>query len=148
MPKHYTENAKQVDNTLTGASSARLSGRMASGSVVLAQASYTMTGTEAVGDTINICHLPVGAVLVPHLSQIRHESLGTELSLSVGTQKESTVFSNQLDLKSNNATTFVAGAAALKPLSMDSGWVIATITKAIDPTESKKMQFWIAYVTP
>lgn len=148
MPKHYTENAQQAENALTGANSARLQGRVASGSVVLAQASYTMTGTEAVGDTINICHLPMDTVLVPHLSQIRHESLGTELSLSIGTRKESTVFSNQLDLKSNNATTFVAGAAALKPLPIDSGWVIATITKAVDPTEGKNMQFWIAYIMP
>lgn len=51
---------------------------------------YTLAGTEAATDIINLCHLPVGAIPIPQLSHVTASadpSSGT-LTLHVGTEED------------------------------------------------------------
>lgn len=112
----------------------------------LATARYVFTGTEAVGDEIELCPLHRDARVVPCLSFIWSGGVGT-LSVKVGDEGAVSKF----------ADTTSVGAAGVYPLkggtgeagsNVVNGTVKLTITAVTGPVAGKSLVAYISYVRP
>ena len=129
--------------------SARPGSNKVSGVVLVAEATYTIVGTEVATDLIDIVKLPAGAKVIPHLSRITGEALGTTATLSVGDTDSSpsaTRYSSALDIHAANDLTLTGGAASLTPFTLLTNcWIQAVFASLSTPTAAKKITFRIAY---
>lgn len=123
------------------------------GSVEFATIAYTLAGTETANDTINLCILPAGAIVVPQLSSVFSADPGTTLTLDIGTAADADAFADGITLSSGGRVEFTSGTApaALTPtgLTADTGSgnavVYATVASAASLTASVVLHFLIAY---
>lgn len=133
----------------------RLAGNVAGASVLYFEATYEATGEEEAGNTIAVCELPVGAIVLPELTRIANEaSMGggtlavTKLGDAVDDDRYSaTSFSIH---SSNAAQTLITpniadGIISRTPLTAATKRIIATFTTGTAPTQGKKIKFIIAY---
>lgn len=130
------------------------------GSLLLeAEVIYTMLGTEAATDIINLVKLPVGAIIVPHLCRLSGNGIAATATVSVG-DSDTTVTSAVRYTAAIAATSasldvgFTAGAAAaLTPYTLagDStlgggeSWVQATFATLSSPVAGKTLMFRLVY---
>lgn len=78
-----------------------------SGEVEFAVVPYTLVGTEAAADVINLCLLPAGAIPLPHLSKVTCSAdPGTALVLDVGTAADLDGFADGLVLSAGGQVEF------------------------------------------
>jgi hypothetical protein len=147
-PANLTENARN-----------RVSGQLAGGHVVYAQATYTCTGTEAAtGDNINVAVLPVGAIPLPELWRVNNEaSLG-------GSSVQITKIGDADDDDRYSATAITlnsstAGAQAVTPaiatsvipryaVTAATQTVVASFIRTNAVTAGKRISFLLAYRMP
>lgn len=148
MSEFYTDTAKQVQGSIDGTSSPRVLGRDACGQVLLARGTYTVGAGVAVGDTIKVARLPKGAVVIPALSGVTTEALGTTFTVKLGTTTTTDRYAASVNLLTAGAVDIKGGTegAALAPLH-DSEWVIATVTAVTGAVVGKRATFCVAYVT-
>lgn len=134
----------------------RISGVAASGSIRFVEATYTFTGAEAAsGDTLEICDVPVGAVVLPEHCRLANEASlgGSDLALpKIGDSANDDRYSaTSITLHSSNAaiqsvTPNVAeGVIARHTVTAATSRIIATFTRTNAPTAGKKVKFLIAY---
>lgn len=118
--------------------------------------SYTMVGTEAAGEYIELCKLPQGVRIDPTLSSITSEGVATTLTidigdddvLGVGTTADVDRYADGLDCAAAGIDLFSANACAarLTPYTLGSESIIkATMVTLATPVAGKKLTFRIAY---
>lgn len=134
----------------------RVSGLLAGGQLRMARATYVMTaGTdESASDFINLVSLPVGAVVLPHLSWVYHEDLGTALTFDVGDTADPNRYALSITCGTNAGTRpFIASgdatlpAACIAPYTIEEAnrMIIADLTTVTAPTAGQSIVFCIAY---
>ena len=149
MSNYLSDIAETVQSTISGQSARRVEGNLLGGQLAMARAVFRTESSMAVGDTIQLVRLPKGSVLVPHLSQIMTEALGTTLNVNIGDQGNSSRYAAALDIKAAGSHLLMGTVGMLNPVELDeSGWITATITAASGVTAGKTATAWIAYIHP
>ena len=122
-----------------------------SGVVLMATAIYTLAGSEAANDTIQLVDLPVGAVVVPQLSSCTSSAdPGTTLTLNVGDAADVDRYAQGIVLSSGGSIPFTntnIPAAVATPYRVASAntRVYCTVASAASLTATVKLVFTIAY---
>lgn len=148
-------NADTFNTQNTAELRARLKNSVAFGDIKVLRASYTATGAEVSGDTIAICRLPVGAVVVPHDCRYAYQAMGGT-NTSIGTLGDAGVSNRYsstgvLVTSAGTAAVTPTNAIALTPYEVEAGneTLIATLSlTAGNLTAGQKITFWIAYIMP
>lgn len=130
----------------------------ASSNVEYVRCKYTLLGTEAATDIINLCILPVDAIPLPQLSSVYSADPGTALIIDVGTAADVDGWGDGLTLSAGGLINFTSGTAPAwlepTPLVADTGTfnkagsavVYATVMTATTLTASVVLWFNLAYV--
>lgn len=129
------------------------SSNIASGSVEFACIPYTLAGTEAANDIINLMLLPPDAIPVPLLSRVFSADPGTALTLDVGTADNDDGFADGIALAAGGLVEFTSGTAPAwlvqTPVVADTGSgnavLYATVKTATALTASVVLYFLIAF---
>lgn len=148
-------NADTFNTQNTAELRARLKNSVAFGDVKVLRATYTATGTEVASDTIAICKLPVGAVVVPHDCRYAYQAMGGT-GTAIGTLGDAGVsnrYSSTGVVVTSAGTTAVTptNAIALTPYEIEAGneTILATLSiSSGSMTAGQKITFWIAYIMP
>ena len=144
---NYTDTGMKIQQALSGNDSVKLQGNVCCGNILMARGCYTVSGA-AVGDQIRIARLPKGAVVVPHLSRVICDALGTTFTVKIGDTSADSRYAATLALATAGTLT-LDGTAGLSPEPLEAtDWITATVTAVASPAAGKKAQFWIAYIMP
>lgn len=124
--------------------------RVAGGKLRYMVVAYTVDGAEASGDTITLCRLKAGAVVVPSLCRVISDT-GFDISaMNVGISGNTNKYANALDtLDTASDISFgQAGDNAYAPAAVGSTGedVIATLTTVVTTTAAGLVLFLIAYL--
>ncbi|MGA0207754.1 MAG: hypothetical protein ACO3LT_08195 [Ilumatobacteraceae bacterium] len=161
MATHYTD----LVTTSTELAHERGSGLIGGGAIRLIRSTYTTTtGTdETSGDTIEIANIPVGAVVLPHLSWFYHEAVAaTAWNMSIGDSTDVDRYAKSIDLAATSGVrpfividydSTLGGEVSAWPdgvftphtATEATRTIIATLGTITGPTASKKIVFAIAY---
>ena len=117
---------------------------------------YTMLGTEAAADIINIVKLPQGAIIDPTLSSIVTDGIAGTATIDIGDDDTAGVgaaadvdrYADGLDVAAAGVDLFTANAAAarLTPYALGADSIIrATLVTLVTPVAARKLTFRIAY---
>jgi hypothetical protein len=144
----------------------RSNGRLAGGQIRMARGTFTLTAATATADVINVVSLPVGAVVLPHLSYLVHEAMGTALTISVGDSTDTDRYMASTVLVTGTSagvrpfilvdwdSATVGGDVSAFPVSAiatphviteATRMVTATLILVTTPTAGNDIQFNIAY---
>jgi hypothetical protein len=122
------------------------------GVVLIATASYTLSGSEAANDTIQLVDLPVGSVVLPQNSYCTTSAdPGTTLTFSVGDAGSATRYANGIVLSAGGSVSLTntnIPTAAVTPYRITTATgqrLIATVASAASLTAAVKVVFTIAY---
>jgi hypothetical protein len=114
---------------------------------------YVLTDAEVTNDTIDICWLPVGAVVVPHLSTIAASGdPGTTLTFTVGTEADPNRFADGVVVSAGGASNLFSSATL--PLESYDPTPLTAATKVIATatvstlSNTRTLVFWLAYTLP
>lgn len=132
----------------------------ASGNVEYVRCKYTLLGTEAANDIINLCILPVDAIPVPGLSFVFSADPGTTLTMDIGTADNPDGWADGLVLSAGGKIDCLSGSSPAPawveptPLVADTGTlnkngsavVYATVASANTLTASVVLYFTLAYI--
>lgn len=151
--KNSDQAAKQADPTLRN----RAEGLKISGLLLIATATYTVLGTEAAGDKINIVRLPMRAMVDPTYCTVVSDGIATTATLDVGDDDVLGVgaaadvdrYADGLDVAAAGIDKFdsIACAARLTPYVLGSeAWIIGTLVTLVTPVAGKKLVFRIGYI--
>ena len=135
----------------------RAQGLKASGIILIATATYTMLGTEAQNDLINICRLPPRAMVDPTLSSVVSNGIATTATLDVGDDDDEGVgaaadpdrYADGLDVAAAGVDQFdaIAAAARLTPyVTSKACWLQGKFATLVTPVADKLLVFRIAYI--
>lgn len=150
--RNSTTYAKQIDPTLGN----RIAPRLLNSKTFFADLLYTMLGTEAQGDFINLLKLPEGAVIDPTLSSVVSDGIATTATLDigdddvlgVGTTADADRYADGLDVAAAGIDLFSANACAarLTPYALGAdSLIICEFKTLVTPVAGKKLLFRIAY---
>lgn len=122
------------------------------GNLTYATVTYTMTGTEAASDTINVITLNEGESLVPVLSYVVSNAAATTITLAVGDTDPTGASANRYGVSLNVATSgtqvqFSGGAAAgaITPFIASADCIItSTFSTLATPVAGKVIVFRLA----
>lgn len=143
----------------------RSNGLIGGGQIRMIRSTYTTTtGTdETSGDVIKIANIPVGAVVLPHLSWFYHEAVaGTAWNMSIGDSTDVDRYAKSIDLAATSGvrpfividydstlggevSAFPDGVFTPLTVTEETRTVIATLGTITAPTASKDIVFCIAY---
>ncbi len=149
-----TYNLQKPDRANT---SRNLAAGVVDGAVRYAQVSYTLAGTEAASDVINLCVLPAGVTPIPGLSKwIQSATAGTSLIVDIGTANNDDGWGDQVTaLTTDGVVEFTAAAHTTQawntptPLVADTNSgnavVFATVRTATALTAGTVLNFLLAY---
>lgn len=123
------------------------------------EALYTMLGTEAANDLINIAVGFPGMVIDPSHSTVVSDGIATTATLDVGDTDASGVgaaadadrYADGLDVAAAGVDRFdsIACAARLTPYTIASDCIIqAKLVTLVTPVAGKKLRFRIGYLIP
>jgi hypothetical protein len=125
-----------------------------SGDVQFAVIPYTLAGTEAAADVINLCLLPAGAIPIPGLSKVVSADPGTTLTMDVGTAADLDGYADGLVLSAGGQIEFGTSSPlpawnTQTPIVADTGSgnaiVKATVVSAGTLTASTVLTFILAW---
>lgn len=149
---HYDLQDPARANTSVAAPS-----NVASGSVEFAVIPYTLAGTEAANDLINLCLLPAGIIPIPGLSSmVQGATVGTALTLDIGTAANDDGWGDAVAGLTTDGKVEFTAAAHTPPawntatqLVADTGsgnaLVYATVKTATSLTAGTVLTFILAY---
>lgn len=149
---HYTAQKPTRANTSRFAPP-----NVSSGSVEFAVIPYTLAGTEAANDIINLCVLPADVVPIPGLScMVQSATVGSALTIDVGTAANDDGWGDAIaGLTTDGKVEFTAAAHTAPawntqtPLVEDTGSgnavVFATVKTATSLTAGTVLTFILAY---
>jgi hypothetical protein len=151
--RNSDQAALQADPTLGN----RAQGLKISGLLLIATSTYTMLGTEAAGDKINIVRLPMRAMVDPTYSTVVGDGIATTATLDVGDDDVLGVgaaadvdrYADGLDVAAAGIDKFDANACAarLTPYVLGSeSWIIGTLVTLVTPVAGKKLVFRVGYI--
>jgi len=124
--------------------------KLAQGKLRIAHVEYTVTGSEAANDTINLVRLKVGAVIVPSLSVLILANPGTALVIDIGDATTADRYSDALTVSAGGRFLWTAGTAdndyTAFTITAGNEVVIATIKTAGTLTGSTAALFLVAYL--
>lgn len=154
MATENTDQAALQENPEIGS---RAQGLKISGLLLIATSTYTMLGTEAAGDKINIVRLPMRAMVDPTHSTVVSDGIATTATLDVGDDDVLGVgaaadvdrYADGLDVAAAGIDKFDANACAarLTPYVLGSeAWLIGTLVTLVTPVAGKKLVFRVGYV--
>ena len=154
MATENTDQAALQENPEIGS---RAQGLKISGLLLIATSTYTMLGTEAAGDKINIVRLPMRAMVDPTHSTVVSDGIATTATLDVGDDDVLGVgaaadvdrYADGLDVAAAGIDKFDANACAarLTPYVLGSeAWIIGTLVTLVTPVAGKKLVFRVGYV--
>jgi hypothetical protein len=134
----------------TGIPNGVINGDDISGLLLLATAQYTLLGTEAENDTLQLFDLPPGAVLVPQLSHVTSADPGTTLTFDVGDAGDTDRYADGIVCSAGGQIGFCSGtlpAAVLAPYRDNSAptRIVAKFDSANTLTAGVVLTFTIAY---
>lgn len=113
--------------------------------VHVATAEFTMPASMAANDLIAICNVPCGARMLPQLSFIASEGVGT-LQLTVGTQDVADAYSASLTVTAAGSYQLTKGSLAFSDKPMDATMMLyAKVGGTPAVTAGKRLVFSIAY---
>ena len=113
--------------------------------VHVATAEFTMPASLAADDLIAICNVPCGARVLPQLSHVISEGVGT-LQLTVGTKEAADAFSASLTVTAAGTYQLTKGSQAVSTGPVDAvTMVYAKVGGTPAVTAGKKLVFAIAY---
>jgi hypothetical protein len=133
----------------------RVEGVDSTGEIRFAEATYTMTGSEAAtGDSIDICDVPVGAVVIAELCSVANEASMGGSDLALPTLGDA-VTANRYSATSVAVHSSTAGRTAFTavPANVIARHTVTTATRRVRagftrtnaPTAGKKLKFVIAF---
>ena len=145
--------AKQADPRLNN----RNSGIREAGTLMFATAIYTMLGTEAAGDKINIVKLPQGCIIDPSHCTVVGDGIAGTATLDVGDDDVAGVgaaavvdrYADGLDVAAAGVDRFdsIASASRLTPYTLGAdSIIIGTLVTLVTPVAGKKLVFRIGYL--
>lgn len=146
---HYAKQKPTRANTSRNATE-----NVADGQVEFAVIPYTIAGTEATNDTINLCVLPAGVIPVPQLSKINHSAdPGTTLVVDVGTAADADGWIDGVTCSAGGQVEAGSGTVPAwlvpTPLVADTGSgnavVVATLASVSSLTAGVIVYFTLAY---
>jgi hypothetical protein len=128
-----------------------------SAQVCFADVLYTMVGTEAANDVINLVRLPGGVKIDPTLSSVTGDGIATTATIDVGDNDVLGVgavadvdrYADGLDVAAAGIDLFSANACAarLTPYVLGGESIIqAKFITLVTPVAGKKLRFRIAYL--
>ena len=134
----------------------RVESDLGSGELRYIEATYTCTGAEgATGDSIAVCNVPVGAVVIPELCRVSNEAAmgGASIALpTLGDVGDADRYSaTSISIHSSNAATaavtpnVVASVIPRYAVVEANKTILAVLTRTDAPTAGKKIRFLIAY---
>jgi len=91
----------------------RYDGKIRSGKIQMTRATYTADGTEANTDTLQIVTLPVGAAVLPHLSQVFVSGTGITWTGAIGDAGDDNRYMLSTDIKAGGTFGFAQDALSL-----------------------------------
>lgn len=111
---------------------------------------YTLLGSEAANDTIQLFDLPAGCVLIPQLSTVTCADPGTTLTLDIGDAADTDRYADGIVLSAggmvNFASTLPVPAGITTPFCPTaSSRVIVKVDTAATLTAAVVLNFCIAY---
>lgn len=125
------------------------------GEVTYARIPYTLAGTEASNDTINLCILPAGAIPMPGVSSVTcSQDPGTTLTLDIGNANDPDGWADGIVLSSGGQvactnTAIPAWATTNHQLVPDTGSgncvIYATVASANTLTAGTVLMFTLGY---
>jgi hypothetical protein len=144
--------AKQILPTLAN----RMQSPIFTLNVRMVEVIYTMLGTEAAADIINIVKLPQGAIIDPTLSSIVTDGIAGTATIDIGDDDTAGVgaaadvdrYADGLDVAAAGVDLFTANSAAarLTPYALGADSIIrATLVTLVTPVATRKLTFRIAY---
>lgn len=115
---------------------------------------YTLAGTEAANDIINLIRLKAGAVVVPCECRILCEDPGTALTIDIGFASnddallDGAALTTAHDVSFTGAPSVTATAAQYNPTALAVGdeVIFATVKTATSLTTGAKLLFLISYL--
>ena len=127
-----------------------IDGDRTGGILLLATAIYTLLGTEAGNDTIELCDIPPGAVIVPQLCHVTGADPGTTLTLDIGDADNPDGLADGIVLSAGGQVAFCSGtlpAEATAPVRAGNTGrrILATVASADTLTPGVKLAFTIAF---
>ena len=120
------------------------------GNVDITIATYTMLGTEAAAELINVVLLQQGQFVIPQVSWVVSNAAGTTAAVQIGDTDpagaSATRYSAALDIHvSGTQQPFTGGAASLAPYAVSAAcWLQATLSTLSVPVAGKVIVFWVA----
>jgi len=127
---------------------------VASANILFFEATYVCGGEES-SNTLGVCDLPVGAIVLPELCRIVNEASmggGTLAVTKIGDAEDDDRYSaTSFSINASTAgqaliTPNIAdGVIARTPVTAATKRIIATFTTGSAPTAGKKIKFIIAY---
>lgn len=145
MSEYNTDLAQKHIDSLEGFVAGNVPSVRNGGRLRVATAVWSGVSVAA-GDVIRITRIPSGAIVLPELSSVTSEGVGT-LQLAVGNETASAAYGASMAVgtagtyaltKGTDATTAEAGKEPV--------WVIATASGTPAVTAGKRLKFSIAYV--
>lgn len=147
-----TVYGKQIDPTMGN----RVVPKQLCSKLFFAVIAYTMLGTEAQGDFINLVKLPQGAEIDPAASSVTGDGVATTCTLDIGDDDTAGVgaaadadrYADGLDVAAAGIDAFSANACAarLVPYALGADSIIKCEFKTLaTPVAAKKLLFRIAY---
>lgn len=133
----------------------RVDGDIVMGKIRIARGLVSTTDIAAAGDIWNIVQLPKGSVVIPSLSRVECEALGTGVSVKIGDNDgagDDDRYSAAFTLATAGTKTLTSGVSGLTPYATtsDQTWIQATVVDggSISITTNKHAIFLIAYLLP
>lgn len=149
MTEHYTDIGKNQNLSIEGLQHLKQSGKEASGTVLFGRPVFTGNTLVQKDDVIKLLHVGTGVTIVPHLSAVIAESLGTGFTVSIGTEDDPERWGKDIDLSTAGVIPITGGTEAVEANPTDKPtWIIATVTAVSGPIDGAKAQFGISYTLP
>lgn len=153
MPNNYNSDIITKTTTpLTQQSAGLVNGDDLSGQILYATCQITTNSTWTANDTIQLCDLPVGAVVIPQLSHLNSNALGTTLTFNVGDAGDVDRYAAGISKSAGGqvgfGSTTTQPAAAIAPYRIDSEAnrrLFATISSASAVTNNLPLVVTLAY---
>lgn len=128
--------------------------KLSAGKKRIAVVPYTLAGTEAASDIINLIRLKPGAVVIPSESRIVCEDPGTALTIDVGFASNDDALCDGAALTTAHDVTFTSAASVTATaqqyvpaaLAVGDEVIFATVRTATSLTAGAKLLFLIAYL--
>jgi len=135
----------------------RINGRILTPRFSIAVVKYTMAGTEAANDLVNLIELEAGSQVISHLSRVYSDAIAATATIDIGDLDAEGVgaaadpdrWADGLDVAGAGWDLFSANSSAgqITPYNLGSrAWLQCKFATLVTPVAAKNLVFWIAYI--